>query len=54
MHAITTWFAMGGYGAYVWSTYGLVLVMLLGGLLRARHQRLRTKRLLQRWFTRVA
>lgn len=29
--------AMGGYGAYVWSCFGLTFAVLLGNILVARH-----------------
>jgi heme exporter protein D len=31
MNAIGEWFAMGGYGAFVWPAYGLAAIV-LGGL----------------------
>lgn len=30
MDALSSFFAMGGYGGYVWSSYGLALVVMLG------------------------
>ena len=30
--------AMGGYAAYVWSAYGLTLVVLIGNILLARRR----------------
>jgi heme exporter protein D len=29
-HSITEFLAMGGHGAYVWSAYGIALVVLVG------------------------
>ncbi len=29
-------FAMGGYGAYVWSTYGISAIVLVGNVLLSR------------------
>lgn len=34
-----TWLAMGGYGVYVWSAYGLTTVVLLLNLLVVRQRR---------------
>lgn len=52
MNPILQWLSMGGYGAYVWSTYGLVFIVLMLGLVRARHLRMRSRRLLLSWFKR--
>ena len=32
MHAVMTWFDMGGYAVYIWSAYGAVLMVLLANL----------------------
>lgn len=42
---MSEWLAMGGYGAYVWSAYGIALG-LLGGL--ALQTRLRERRLIRK------
>ncbi|MFZ1539421.1 MAG: heme exporter protein CcmD [Chromatiaceae bacterium] len=31
--------AQGGYGAYVWSAYGLTLILMVAEVLQLRHQR---------------
>ena len=42
-------FAMGGYAAYVWSAFGLTLLMLVANIVAARRQfRLTKLRLAQR------
>lgn len=46
----TTWFAMGGYAGYVWSAYGLVLVVMVGTLIGTAWQRKRTLKKLDQWF----
>jgi len=40
--AMSEFFYMGGYGAFVWPAYGLTLVVLVGNVLlpRLRHQRI--------------
>ena len=30
------WLAMGGYGAFVWSAYGIALIVLVGNVIQAR------------------
>ena len=42
--AIQTFFAMGGYGLYVWSAYGLTALVLIGGLCLARRREYRLLR----------
>lgn len=48
---LTTFFAMGGYGAYIWSCYGLTAVVLIYMGWRARSELkaevLRAKRRIQ-------
>ena len=42
MDSLSTFFAMGGYAAFVWSGYGLVAVAMVGlliGSLRTLHAR---------------
>ena len=41
---------MGGYGAYVWSAYALVVAVLIGNLYLIKRRVLRTQSLLRRWF----
>lgn len=42
---MSEFFAMGGYGAYVWSAYALACVVLVANwvLARRRHDRVRTE-----------
>ena len=49
MHALMTWFDMGGYGAYVWPAYGTVFMVLLANLLHTKVEKKRTWRVLRRW-----
>ena len=51
MSEVAHFFAMGGYGAYVWSAYGLVLVVLAAN---AAGPWLRQRRLLRRLSLRAA
>ena len=37
--SITEFLHMGGYAPYVWSSYGLALVVLVGNLILARRKR---------------
>lgn len=39
MNAITEFFAMGGYAFYVWSSYGIVAVVLIANVIAVRHRR---------------
>ena len=43
------WFAMGGYSIYVWSSYGLVGLVILSTIVSARFQSARTRKKLQRF-----
>ncbi len=36
---LKSWLSMGGYGAYVWSAYGVALVLLGGFLIYSLQQR---------------
>lgn len=45
--SITDFFHMGGYAVYVWSSYGLALVVLVGNLLVARRKRTKLLREIQ-------
>ncbi len=38
-HSAADFFAMGGYGLYVWGAYGAALVLMLAEPLLARHRR---------------
>jgi heme exporter protein CcmD len=53
MNNFMHWYSMGGYGIYVWSTYGLVLMGLSLGVLRARRQHNRVRHLLKQWLSRA-
>lgn len=46
------WLAMGGYSSYIWSAYGLVVVVLAMNTVGLRLQRARARKLLQQWFKR--
>ncbi|MBI3545048.1 MAG: heme exporter protein CcmD [Gammaproteobacteria bacterium] len=43
----TQFFAMGGYGFYVWSSYGLAAVILILNLYLPLHRRKTVRRLLR-------
>jgi heme exporter protein D len=53
MNNVTHWFSMGGYGFYVWSAYGLVLMALGLGVMRAKRQKSRLRYLLKHWMSRA-
>ena len=36
---MSAFFALGGYGAYVWGAYGLTLLLLVGEVWQLRRQR---------------
>jgi heme exporter protein D len=38
MNSVNAFFNMGGYGAYVWSAYGICAVVMIWNLLHARQQ----------------
>ena len=38
---VSDFFAMGGYGAYVWGSFGITFAVLLANVLMARQQRRR-------------
>lgn len=46
LNLIVRWLNMGGYGIYIWSCYGLAMVMLLGNLWHAHRQKKRVFRAL--------
>lgn len=48
MNAFTEFLSMGGYAFYVWTSYGLVAVVLLGNLISAATKRHRLVRELTR------
>lgn len=45
-------FSMGHYGAYVWSSYGLVTLTLILGIWYTKRRSLRTRQALRDWFSR--
>jgi heme exporter protein CcmD len=45
-------FSMGDYGAYVWSSYGLVGAALILGIWYTKRHSLRTRQALRDWFYR--
>lgn len=49
-HYIQDCLAMGHYGAYVWSAYGLVTMVLVLNVWAIKSQRQQIRRRLQRWF----
>lgn len=49
MHAFFTWLDMGGYAAYIWPAYGIVLLVLLAHVFKTREEHQRTLRMLRRW-----
>ncbi|MDF1683160.1 MAG: heme exporter protein CcmD [Legionellaceae bacterium] len=49
MHALLTWFDMGGYAAYIWPAYGAVMVVLMTHVFQTRAARKRTLRKLRSW-----
>jgi heme exporter protein D len=36
--SVSEFFSMGGYGLYVWGSYGVALLLMLGEPLLARHR----------------
>lgn len=36
---MSAFFSQGGYGAYIWVSYGLTLILLVGEVWLLRHQR---------------
>ena len=48
MKALSEFFAMGGYGVYVWSSYGLCFAIMAWNILNARHQGQQTEQRLKR------
>lgn len=46
----TDFFSMGGYGLYVWLSYGVVIVVLAGYLWAAIRKLHKAKRSIYRWF----
>ena len=50
MNQFQQWLSMGGYSSYVWSAYGLVVIVLLSNLLSVKLQRKHTRKKLQLWY----
>jgi len=50
MNQLMHWFSMGGYSTYVWSSYGVVFVVLVWNALGCGRQKKRTEKLLGSWF----
>ena len=50
MKQLIQWLDMGGYAAYIWPAYGLVLVMLVANIVGIRRQTKRTRIKLHQWF----
>ena len=48
MKTLSEFLDMGGYGAYVWSSYGLCFAILAWNILSARHQAQQTEQRLKR------
>jgi len=51
---MTEFFSMGGYGAFVWSAYGLALVILSFNLIRAVGCERRLRKDMARYFSSMA
>lgn len=49
MTDFSSWLNMGGYYAYVWSAYGLVVSLFVANGLLVRKQRLSRLRSLRQW-----
>ncbi|MFC4351860.1 heme exporter protein CcmD [Fodinicurvata halophila] len=47
MDALLSFLSMGGYGAYVWPSYGLALIVMAGLYVLSRHELQRHERQLQ-------
>jgi heme exporter protein D len=52
MSQFNEWLAMGGYAAYVWSTYGLAFGVFLFMFLGSKWQKMRINQKLHYWFKR--
>lgn len=50
MTALLSWFAMHGYGVYIWPSYGLVFFVLAMNVVLIKKQGHRTRRFLRQWF----
>jgi len=50
MNELSNWLNMGGYAAYIWSSYGLVCLVFVLNMFGIRWQRKHTHKQLQRWF----
>nr|VFJ43124.1 MAG: heme exporter protein CcmD [Candidatus Kentron sp. DK]VFJ56130.1 MAG: heme exporter protein CcmD [Candidatus Kentron sp. DK] len=51
---MTEFLSMGGYGAFIWSAYGLALVILSFNLIRAVRCERRLKKDMARYFSSMA
>lgn len=49
---MTEWLAMGGYGAYVWPSYGIFLLIIAVNIVSARRLHRAAKRAARRRFER--
>lgn len=47
---MTDWLQMGGYYAYVWSAYGIVIAVLLGNMFAVKRQKIKVRQRLKQWF----
>lgn len=54
MNTLSAWFSMGGYYAYVWSAYGLVLSVMLVNYLLIKKQSIQIRQRVTRWLKRNA
>jgi heme exporter protein CcmD len=52
MKSIVEFMSMGGYGAYVWSAYGLGFLLLVGNLYWTKLRRFRMKHSLRQFIRR--
>ena len=52
MKPLFEWLAMGGYSAYVWPAYGLVMVVFILNICSLKVQKNRTLNLLRHWYKR--
>lgn len=54
MNACLHWFAMNGYGNYIWSAYGLVFAVLVINAISIKWLKRRTQKRLLHWYKRQA
>jgi len=50
MSQFIEWAAMGGYGVYIWPTYGVVTLLLIFNAVNTRWQYKKTLNRLRAWF----